>query len=164
MCGYVCDFVQTTSLCVLYLGVCVCVCVCVRVCASNHTLCLCLGVRAFFLLATTLCVVCVCGCVFLPAFSTCLCVGSCLYEGRYVLGLGGGGLMSVCMCGFWEGVELLSECIVWGFLGGGGLMSECICEVWEGGGGLGSCLSVFGAGGGRHVSMGMQDLHLDNIK
>ena len=34
-----------------------------------------------------------------------------------------------------------------------------------GGGGLGSCLSVFGAGGGGgHVSMGMQNLHLDNKK
>ena len=49
-------------------------------------------------------------------------------------------------------------------LGGGGLMSECMGGVWQGGGGVGSCLSLFGAGGGGHVSMGMQDLHLDNIK
>ena len=69
--------------------------------------------------------------------------------------------MSECMCGVWRG-------------GGGiGLMTECMCAVWEGG--LVSCLSVwvgfgggvsvFGAGaGGGHVPMGMQDLHLDNIK
>ena len=95
----------------------------------------------------------------------------------------GGGLISECMCGVWEwggGVGLMSEwglgggggrrthvgVYVWGLEGGGGigLMSDCMGEIWEGGGGVGSSLSVFGAGGGGHVSMGMQDLHLDNIK
>ena len=63
-------------------------------------------------------------------------------------GGGGIGLMTECMCAVWQGG------------GGGGLMSECMGGVWGGG------VSVFGvgAGGGGHVSMGMQDLHLDNIK
>ena len=75
------------------------------------------GCACVFLLATTLCVVCVCGCVFLPAFSTCLCVGPCLYEGRYVWGLGEGGvgLLSECIWGSWGHV--------WGLGGGWGHVS-----------------------------------------
>ena len=62
--------------------------------------------------------------------------------------------MSACMCGFWD-------------VGGGGwvggLMSECMCGVLEGGG-VGLMSECFWSRGGGHVSMGMQDLHLDNIK
>ena len=132
VCVRVCVFVHVSTLCV-YVWVCVCVFVCACLCMQAHSVFM-SGCACVFLLATTLCVVCVCGCVFLPAFSNCLCVGSCLYEGRYVCGLGrGGGWAYVCGLG--------------GRGGGVGLISECMCGVW--GWGLGSCLrGVFEGGGG----------------
>ena len=90
-------------------------------------------------------------------------LGSCL---SVRVGFGRGGA-HVCVYVWGSGGGLdscLSVCVGFGGGGGIGLMTECMCGVWEGGGAGLMSECIWSRGGGGHVSMGMQNLHLDNKK